>query len=261
MTHRISDCMATLSGKVAIVTGGSRGVGAGVAVELASRGADVLITYNSNPNAGDEIVKKIESIGQKAIAVQAKGTDLEAPESVIRSAVENWGKIDIIINNAAFGDDCWIQDVTQEFWINSFDCNVRFPFFLVKAALPYLGAAPRIVSVSSIAARNGPACMGVYSATKAALESLTRTWATELGKEYNLTANSVNPGPIATDMWFKEADQAVRDEWGTKAKETPAAPRIGNVDDIVQIIAFLSEEKSRWCTGSTVCANGGLFFN
>jgi 3-oxoacyl-[acyl-carrier protein] reductase len=250
----------SLANKVAIVTGGSRGLGAGIAKELAKRGADILISYNSASAEARKAEDEIAKLGRVVISVQASGTDRSSPERIVQAAVEKWNHIDIIVNNAGTGDDALLEDVTTELWDTVYDTNVRLPTFLVKAALPHLGPAPRIVNISSVAARAGPAYMSVYASSKAALEGITRVWASELGQKYNATVNCVNPGPIATDMWLRDTEQAVLDIWDTKMKETPAAPRIATVDDVAQIVVFLCEEASRWSTGSVVNANGGLVF-
>ncbi|KAH7007496.1 putative gluconate 5-dehydrogenase [Ilyonectria destructans] len=250
----------SLQDKVAIVTGGSRGLGAGIAKELARRGSNIVITYNSSKFEAEKIAASITDMGRGAIVVQAKGTDRSAPERIIAATVEKWGRVDIIINNAGTGEDALLEDLTHEQWDKQFDTNLRLPTFLVKAALPYFGPAPRIVNISSISARAGTAYLGAYAATKAALEGITRVWAYELGQKYNATVNCVNPGPIATDMWLRDTEPGILAEYESKIKETPAAPRIATVDDIAQIVAFLSEEASRWSTGSVVNANGGMVF-
>jgi NAD(P)-dependent dehydrogenase (short-subunit alcohol dehydrogenase family) len=250
----------SLQGRVAIVTGGSRGIGAGIALELAKRGANVLITYNKAGDQAAEVINHLKSLGVAAEGVQAGGSDRDSPRRIVAKCVETWGHIDIIINNAGAGDDCLLADMTHELWDKLLDCNLRFPTFLVKEALPYLGAAPRIVNVSSVIARMGGSYSTAYCATKAALEGVTKVWALELGQKYGATVNCVNPGPVKADMWLRDTDQAVLDEWDIKMKETPAGARIADVDDIAQIVAFLSEEGSRWSTGSTVNANGGLCF-
>ena len=251
---------ASLLDKTAIVTGASRGLGKGIAIELAKRGANIVITYNAASKEAESVSKAIEDLGSKVIVVHGPGTDPNTPQAVVRAAVEAFGKIDIIVNNAGTGDDCLLKDLTHELYDKILATNLKLPAFLLKAALPHLGASPRVVNISSIAARAGPSYMTAYASSKAALEGATRVWASELGKDYNVTVNCVNPGPIATDMWLRDTEQAVLDEWDVKMKETPAAPRIATVDDVAQIVAFLCEEGSRWCTGSVVNANGGLLF-
>jgi 3-oxoacyl-[acyl-carrier protein] reductase len=249
----------SLLDKVAIVTGGSCGIGAGIAIELAKRGAHVLITYNQAHQQAEEIANQIKLLDRKVITVQANGSDRKSPHRIVDAAVAEFGKIDIIINNAGIGDDSLLKDMTENFWDRMIDVNLRFPAFLVQAALPHLGPTPRIVNISSVAARVGYRATSVYAASKSGLEGITRAWATELGHQYNATVNCVNPGPVATDLMTNDDnDPQMIEYWNQKIKETPAAPRVGTTDDVAQIVAFLCEETSRWCTGSVVNANGGL---
>lgn len=246
--------------KIAIVTGASRGIGAAVAVELARRGAHLLITYNTAAQRAQEVASEIQKLGRRATIVHGSSSDPEAPRRIVQAAVDQHGRIDIIVNNAGMGDDCLLEDVTLEFWNKVCELNLRLPVFLVQAALPHLGSAPRIVNISSVAARAGYNATSVYAASKAGLEGLTRAWAVELGHKYNATVNCVNPGPVATDLMTVDetTDPQVIEYWDAKIKETPAAPRVGMPDDVAQIVAFLCDERARWCTGSVVNANGGL---
>lgn len=251
----------SLQSRNAIVTGGSRGIGAGIALELARRGANVLLTYNASSSQAEAHAAQLkQDFGIDAFIIQGKGSDRDAPKHIVKAAVQRWGHIDILINNAGAGDDALIQDLTHDLWDRILDCNLRFPVFLVKEAMSHFGTAPRIVNISSALARQSGAYTAAYTASKAALEGITKTMAIELGQKYGATVNCVNPGPVVTDMWLRDTDPAVLAEWDVKMKETPAAPRIGTPDDIAQIVAFLSEEGSRWSTGSTVNANGGLCF-
>ncbi|OBT45162.1 hypothetical protein VE00_04313 [Pseudogymnoascus sp. WSF 3629] len=254
----MSTSYKSLQGRIAIVTGGSRGIGAGVALELAKRGANVLITYNKAGQAATEVIATLQALGVEAEGIQAGGSDREAPARIVAKAVEKWGHIDIIINNAGAADDALLKDLTHEIFDKILDCNLRFPTWLVKESLPHLGTSPRIVNISSVIARMGGSYTTAYCASKAAMEGITKVWAQELGQKYGATVNCVNPGPVKTDMWLRDTEQAVLDKWEVKMKEIPAAARIAEVDDIAQIVAFLSEECSRWSTGSTVNANGGL---
>jgi NAD(P)-dependent dehydrogenase (short-subunit alcohol dehydrogenase family) len=250
----------TLAGRIAIVTGGSRGIGAGIALELAIRGANILITYNAAFALATATIAQLHAQGVEAIAVQASGSDRTALQRIVAAARQKWGRIDIIINNAAAGDACLLENLTPEIWEKIHDSNLRFPTFLVQAALPLLGASPRIVNISSVMARMGGQYSSAYCASKAGLEGITKVWAAELGHKYGATVNCVNVGPTATDMWNSYEDLAAVAEWTIRVKQTPAAPRIATVDDIAQIVGFLTEERSRWTTGSTVNANGGMCF-
>lgn len=260
LTSLVIDMAQTLLGKTAIVTGGSRGLGAAIALDLAQRGANILITYNSASVPAQEVVSQIKRMGRDAIAVQALGDDRKATQSVVDTVVKQWGEIDIIVNNAGYGEDYLIDDLTYEDWDKTMAVNVRFPVFLIQTAIPYFGPAPRIVNISSVAARNGLPGMVAYSASKAALESITRILAQELGQRCNATINCVNPGPISTDMWNLQTSKEVKDAAEAFLRTTPAAPRIAETSDITPIVGFLCEEQSRWSTGSVVNANGGNLF-
>ncbi|KAJ3580471.1 hypothetical protein NPX13_g80 [Xylaria arbuscula] len=246
----------SLQGRVAIVTGGSRGIGAGIAQELGKRGAKVVITYAASSAKAEKVVEIIKT-SSDAIAIKADCMDPASPEKIVSATIQTFGeRVDIIVNNAGAGDELFLEDTTLEHFDKVFYTNVRFPMFLVKSCLPYLQNGGRIVNLSSVVARQGWAMQGAYGASKACMESLARTWATELGHKYGVTVNCVNPGPVATDMWNATPPDAAPGIEGY-IKSTPAAPRVGEVDDVVQIVAFLCEEGSRWVTGSTVCANGG----
>ena len=250
----------SLQDKIAIVTGGSRGIGAAIALELARRGADLLLTFNVAQQEANEVAAQIRHIGRRAFTVQASGADRTSARRIVDAVLDQYDHIDIIVNNAGVAIDSLLKNMTDEFWDETLDVNLRLPAFLVQAALSHLGPAPRIVNISSVVARAGYRTTSVYAASKAALEGMTRAWAVELGHDYGATVNCVNPGLVGTDMVLK--DDNIGDEekefWNGKIRETPAAPRMGTPDDIAQIVAFLCEEGSRWCTGSVVNANGGL---
>ncbi|KAL5363216.1 putative gluconate 5-dehydrogenase [Aspergillus floccosus] len=251
----------SLQGKNAIVTGGSRGIGKGIAIELARRGANILITYNSSRASADEVVEEIKKPGVDAFAIEAKGTDVDAPRTVVKAAGDRWGSIDII-NNAGAREDYAFEDMTHDAWQRQLSTNLQFPVFLVKEATAFFGTAPRIVNISSSFARDGHAGSLAYVAAKGAIESITRSLARELGHKYNATVNCVSPGPVNTELWRRSIqDPEVFREWEPVIKNTPAAPRVAEVDDIAQVVGFLSSEQSRWVTGSVVNANGGLMFN
>ena len=148
----------SLKGKTAIVTGGSRGIGAAIAKELSKRGAKILITYASSTSKADEVVASIKSAGGQAVAVQANCTSTEAPKLVVDAAVKLDGHegFDIIVNNAGAGDEVWLKDVTYEHFDKMFYTNVRFPMFLMKESLPYIRRRGRVVNIGSVVARQGP---------------------------------------------------------------------------------------------------------
>ncbi|KAL0938626.1 L-xylulose reductase 1 [Colletotrichum truncatum] len=252
----------SLQGKVAIVTGASRGLGAGIAELLGKRGANVVVNYvsESSRERAEKVVQTIETNGTKAILCQADVSKLADIPKLVESAlkISPSGKIDILIHNAAQGNEANLVDTTPEFYDRHFDTNVKGPIFLTKAVEPYLPKGGRIVFISSAGARLGVAGQTVYAATKAANEALARVWAKELGQSHGITVNSVNPGPIATDQWFQSDEQFLKD-MQPLIESTPAAARVGEVDDIAPLVAFLCSEDAKWTTGSTLSANGGLY--
>ncbi|KAL3489832.1 NAD(P)-binding protein [Aspergillus germanicus] len=253
----------SLQGKTAIVTGSSRGIGAGIALQLARRGANVVVNYvsESSRQRAEKIVEQIQQeIGTKAILCQASVMNLEEIPRLIEAAlnISKDGKIDILIHNAALGEESDLKDLQLELYTSHFDTNVRGPIFLTQAALPYLPRGGRIVFVSSAAARLGVAGHTVYAPTKAANEALARVWAKELGHSHGVTVNCVNPGPVATDQWYQSDEQFLKD-MQPMIESTPAAPRVAEIEDIAPLVAFLCTEDARWTTGSVLCANGGLY--
>lgn len=148
--------------------------------------------------------------------------------------------------------------MTDELFQTHFDTNVKGPIFLTKAVIPHISRGGRVVLVSSAAARLGVAGQTVYAATKAANEACARVWAKELGQSHDITVNCVNPGPVATDQWT-ESDDQFRDDMQPLIESTPAAARIGEVDDVAPLVVFLCTEDARWATGSVLCANGGIY--
>lgn len=254
----------SLQGKTAIVTGASRGIGKGIAIELATRGANILLTYNSSREQAVEVAAEIQRIGGvDALAVEAMASDPCAPRAIVHAATERWGAscIDIIINNAGAREDFVLEEMTAEGFDRQVAVNLRFPLFLIKEAAAHFGPAPRIVNISSVYARDGqPGCLA-YVACKGGMESVTRSLAKELGHKYHATINCVCPGPVNTGLWEASIqDPEMKQHWDHVVRNTPAAPRVAEVDDIAQIVAFLSEEGSRWTTGSLINANGGLLF-
>ncbi|KAI8720036.1 hypothetical protein NCS52_00447900 [Fusarium sp. LHS14.1] len=251
-----------LTGKTAIVTGASRGIGAAIAVQLGQRGANVVVNYTSDKSKQRalDVVKKIEASGSKAVICQASVSTMKDIPKIVESALQlsQTGKIEILIHNAALGVDANLDEVTEELFQTHFDTNVKGPIFLTQAVIPHIAHGGRIVFVSSAAARLGVAGQTVYGATKAADESLARVWAKELGQSHGITVNCVNPGPVATDQW-QESDEQFRQDMQPLIESTPAAARIAEVDDIAPLVAFLCTDDARWTTGSVLCANGGLY--
>ncbi|KAJ3497091.1 hypothetical protein NLG97_g2166 [Lecanicillium saksenae] len=244
----------------------SAGIGAAIAIELARRGASVLVTYVSSAKGAEQIAAEVElqGSGVKGYVLQADCS--KAMESSLKIADETKARfpegVDIIVNNAADGSDISLSEVTVENLDQTFHANVLFPLLLLQNIRPQLRKKIRVVNVSSTSARRAYPTAMTYAASKAALESITRSLAHELevlimekGRELEGTINAVNPGPVNTDMWNgTDGVDAVAE---AVMRVTPAGHRIGETNDIAPIVAFLCEEESRWISGSVTCANGG----
>ncbi|KAM0304589.1 hypothetical protein ACHAPM_002691 [Fusarium culmorum] len=250
----------TLKGKVAIIKGASRGLGAGFAFELARRGAKIIATYTSpsSEKLVSELSEKIASLDppSQCIGVKADLKEESAPAKIVRQAVATFGnQVDILINNAGMEIVKPRTDLTISNFDSIFYLNVRAPLLLLQAVKPYLPSSGggHIINISSVGARCGFKNLSLYCASKAALEGLTRSWAAELGVEGH-TVNAVNPGSVQSDL----LDNIPKEIVDMQKKQTPAGNRLGEVDDIAQIAAWLASEESRWITGQALSASGGL---
>ncbi|KAH8548441.1 hypothetical protein BGW37DRAFT_507138 [Umbelopsis sp. PMI_123] len=241
-----------LVGKVAIVTGGGRGLGADISKSLASHGASVVVNYSSSAEKANAVVSSIKEKSGQAVAVKADIGSEEGPKHLIDETVKAFGHVDIIVNNGGL----WIVEplgsISTQSFESSFNVNVRGALLLVQAAIPHLRDNGRIINISSIASRAGYPGMSVYAGTKGAIESMSRAWAIELGPTKNITSNCVNCGPIMTDMIADVVE-------GVKPMTTNAPlPRIAETSDITDIIDFLAGPKSHWITGDVISASGGI---
>ncbi|GIZ46975.1 hypothetical protein CKM354_001007700 [Cercospora kikuchii] len=246
----------TLEGKVAIVTGGSRGIGYAIAYDLAARGAKVAITYTSGKSKQgvDELISRIKSeCNTEAIEIQCNLAETSAPKKIVDATVEAFGQnVDILVNNAAVISDKRILDITPEHFDEVMHLNARAPLQMVQAVLPHLRAPGRIINISSVGARAGYPAVGVYSASKAALEGFTRNWAAELGKD-GTTVNAVNPGPIETEMLKQVSEETVKPQ----KEATLVEQRAGLPQEVAEIVGFLAEPRSSWVSGQCISASGG----
>ena len=216
---------------------------------------------SSSQTAANTLVEEIRAAGHEALSIQADVADPQAPKTIIRTVLEafNAERIDILVNNAGVGGNKPLEEVTLDDYTRLMDVNVRAVIFMTQAVLPFITRGGRIVNLSSISARGGYPTQSVYAATKAAVEGLTRVWATELGHKYGVTVNAVNPGPVDTDM-YQAAGPVHLARMEEQNKKVPAAPRCGTAQDVADIVTFLTEERSRWITGDVLCANGGMLF-
>lgn len=244
--------MAVLSGKVALVTGGSRGIGAAIARRLAADGAAVAITYASSPDAAGAVVAEIESNGGKALALRADSGDADAVKGAVDETVKVLGRLDILVNNAGVVAVAPIQ----EFSLDEFDrlvaVNVRAVFVAAKAAVLHMGEGGRIITIGSVNADRVPFEGGsVYALTKAAVAGFTRGLSRDLGPR-GITANTVQPGPVDTDM--NPADG----QFAAFVTSSLSVGRYGRTDEVASLVAFLARPDSGYVNGATLSIDGGF---
>jgi 3-oxoacyl-[acyl-carrier protein] reductase len=245
--------MTRLQHKVAIVTGGSRGIGAAICKRLAKDGATVVVNYSRSSAKADHIVAEIQALGGAAVAIQADMSDLGSIERLFTKSIDLHGKLDILVNNAGLSEFRAIDKIDQALFESLFNVNVRAPLFAIKSAVRSMVSGGRIVNITSSITKNPNPEASVYAGTKAALETITRSLAKELGSR-RITVNAVGPGVVATDMM----DSMMPPEWqkGIIA-ETPLG-RLGMPEDIADVVAFLASDDARWITGEIIGVNGGL---
>ena len=255
MASQVLSPSRSLDGKVAIVTGASRGIGEVLAFDLASRGAKVAITFTSDKSksAAEGLASRISSEAKSsAITIQCDLLEVPSADKIVQETIKAFGQIDIVVNNAGMAHVKSIGEISAEEFNTVYNLNVRAPFLLVQAALPHLRRPGRIINISSVGGRAAFPQTGIYTSSKAALEGLTRAWAVDLGKD-GTTANAVLPGPVQSEMLESVPKEIIN---GQKAA-TPVENRIGTAQEVAGIVSFLAEERSRWVTGQCISASGG----
>jgi 3-oxoacyl-[acyl-carrier protein] reductase len=245
--------MTNLSGKTALVTGASRGIGRASALALAAAGAQVLVHYSRGASEAEAVVAEIRKAGGRADAVAA---DLAAPDGAhklakqVRKIVGD--RLDILVANAGVSKAATIEDTSVEDFDHLFAVNVRAPFFLVQQLLPILGKGSSIVLLSSLGAHASVGTLPAYAATKGAIDTLVKHFASALG-ERGVRVNAVAPGVVETDM----SSFAKTDSGRNATLAMQALKRIAQPDDIAPVVAFLASDQARWITGDTVRVDGG----
>jgi 3-oxoacyl-[acyl-carrier protein] reductase len=241
-----------LSGKIALVTGGSRGIGAAIAKRLAAEGAAVAITYSSSPDRAEAVVKEIESAGGKAIAIQADAADADAVKHSVNETVKQLGGLDILVNNAGVAAMAPLDQFTLEDYDRTMAVNVRGVFVASQEASRHMKEGGRIITIGSTNAERMPfAGGGVYAASKAAVAGLTKGLARDLGPR-GITVNNVQPGPVDTDM--NPADGP----FAETLKGMMALPRYGTGDEIASFVAYLAGPEAAYITGASLLIDGGF---
>lgn len=245
--------MFSLQGKSALVTGGSRGIGAAIAKTLAHQGAKVAISYNSSADRAAGVVRDIEAAGGTAVALQADAASADGPNRLIEQAVAKLGPLDILVNNAgviAYGS---IADTTVDTYTTNFDVNVRGVHETTRAALPHLNDGGRIINIgSSLSHRTFPGT-GAYVATKAAVAGLARAWAKDLA-DRRITVNTVNPGSINTEMNPDHSDNPSAE----MQRASNPMGRYGTPEELAAAVAFLASDEASYVNGTELAVDGGF---
>ncbi len=245
--------MKSLHGKVAIVTGSSRGIGAEIALTLANAGARVVINYVQNKLSADEVCAVISSAGGECIAVQADVSNSDEVRKLFDATFEHFKQIDILVNNAGILLFKEIAEIRDEEFDRIVDVNFKSVFYTLREAATRLADHGCVVSISSTVTRLMLPKYGAYAATKAAVEQLTRIFAREMGKR-GITANAVSPGPVDTEL-FRAGKTATDIE---RMAAMAALGRLGKPDDIAQVVLFLVSDEARWITRQDIGVNGGI---
>lgn len=241
-----------LDGKIALVTGASRGIGRAVALRLAEDGASVAVNYKSNADAAEIVVTAVKDLGAEAIAIQADMADVTQIRRLFSQTLHVFGGLDILVNNAGTASFAPIVDVDESMFDSLFAANCKGVFFAMQEAARHLRDGGRIVNISSgITILGGPGG-SVYAGTKGAVEQFTMAVAKELGGR-GISVNTVSPGGTETDL----LDEAVPKEFHAVMAGNSAFGRLGQPDDIADVVAFLCSEGGRWITGQNIRATGG----
>ena len=241
-----------LEGKVALITGGSRGIGAAIAKRLASDGANVAITYTKGADAAESVVKEIERAGRKAIAIQADAADADAVKAAVEKTVTTFGRLDILVNNAGTAVPKRFEETTLEELDRLMDINVRGVFVATQAALKHMKSGGRIISIgSAVGERALTPGLVPYSATKGAVKMFTQGLSREVASR-GITVNNVQPGPIDTDT------NPATGEWAVPQKAFTALGRYGHVDEVAALVAFVAGPESSYITGANLNVDGGM---
>ena len=248
--------MKKLDGKIAVVTGASKGIGASIAKHLAAEGAAVVVNYASSKEGADRVVDEIASVGGKAIALQADVSKKAEVEQLFAKTQHVFGKLDILVNNAGIYEYLPIEDITEEHFHKHFDLNVLGLILTSQQAAKHFGSAGgSIINISSIASTTTPATASVYSATKAAVDAVTKSLAKELGPR-KIRVNSINPGMVVTEGI--QAAGVIGSDYQKQIEAQTPLGRIGQPQDIAPAAVFFASSDSDWITGETLHIAGGI---
>jgi 3-oxoacyl-[acyl-carrier protein] reductase len=241
-----------LKGKTALITGGSRGIGAAIAKRLAADGANVAITYTKGADAAASVVNEIERAGGKAIAIQADAANADSGNAAVEKTVATFGRLDVLVNNAGTAIPKTFEEATLEEMNRVIDINVRGVFVATQAALKHMKEGGRIIMIgSSVGERVVVPGLVPYAATKGAVKIFSQSLSREVGGR-GITVNNVQPGPIETDL-----NPAVGD-WSVPQKAATALDRYGKVDEVAALVSFVAGPESSYITGANLTVDGGM---
>ena len=249
-----SNANQSLEGRVAVVTGASRGIGRAISLELACRGAAVVINYNRSPEAAQEVVNQIQAAGWRANAVQADVSDFKQAHDLIKSAIDTLGGLDILVNNAGITRDTLIMMMGEEDWDNVMDTNLKSTFNCSKAAVRHMMRKRygRIINITSVAGQFGNAGQTNYSASKAGQIGFTKALAREVAAR-NITVNAIAAGYIDTEIWANVPEEARQ-----AAMAMIPLRRKGEAEEIAYAVAFLASDQAAYITGQVLGVDGGM---
>ncbi|QIJ73389.1 glucose 1-dehydrogenase [Methylobacterium sp. NI91] len=247
--------MSKLEGKVAVVTGASKGIGAAIAKALAKDGAAVVVNYASSKAGADAVVAAIIEAGGRAVAVQADVSKAEQAQRLIDAAAQQFGRLDVLVNNSGVYEFAAIEEVTEEHYRRLFDINVLGVLLATRAAARHLGEGGSIINISSVVTDVNMPTSSVYTGTKAALNGISGVLANELAPR-KIRVNTVSPGYVVTEGTHTAGIAGSEMEAGLVA-QTPLG-RAGQPDDIARVVAFLASDDARWVTGEVINASGGV---
>jgi len=247
--------MSKLTGKVALVTGASKGIGAGIAKALAAEGAAVVVNYASSKAGAEKVVAEIEKAGGRAVAVGGDVSKSADAQGLVDAALKQFGRLDIVVNNSGVYEFGPIEAVTEEKYRWMFDINVLGTLLVTKAAVPHLKEGASIINVGSIVSRITPPASAIYTATKAAVDGITGVLARELGAR-KIRVNTINPGMV--DIEGSVSAGFIGSDFEKALVAQVPLGRVGQVSDIAPVAVFLASDESGWVTGEQFLVGGGL---
>lgn len=247
--------MSRLDKKVAVVTGASKGIGAGIARAFAAEGASVVVNYSSSKEGADKVVAEIEAAGGKAVAVKGDVSVAADAEAIIAAAIDNFGKLDVLVNNSGVYEFQPIEDITEESFHRTFNINVLGTILTSRAAVKHMTEGGSIINVGSVVTSITPPGSSSYTGSKAAIEAITGVLSRELGAR-KIRVNSINPGMVETEGTHTAG--FIGSDFEKFAVSSTPLGRVGQVSDIAPVAVFLASDESGWLTGEKILAGGGM---